>query len=222
MEGSASDFEIGVPDSCGILLLGGDVEHVEAVLGVAVDVLGVEASLGSVKLHDSRVVVRNLVLLVLEDEADVEGVTGTPDASFPVYEGFQSLVENLASHIEAAEGLLVSGRHLEVARGASTLGDHHEGFPGQGDLCHSVSPGLGITYLLELVAIDVELGIEDRLGGDDVADADPDLVAAGIFGYDSEVGGDEIDGGELLLVHVVGGLQRVVPVFPLIFIPIVE
>ena len=222
MEGGASDLEVGVPISGRVIILGGYVEHIETVFTVSVDVLGIETSLRCVKLHDSRMVVRNLVLLILKDEAHMEGVTRTPHASLSIYESLETLVQDLSAHVKAAQGFLVTGCDFEVACGSTSLGDYHERLPGEGDLCHSVSPGLGISYLLELVAVDIKLGVEHRLSCDDVADADPDLVASGVFGDDSEVGCQQVDGGELVIIHVVSGLHGVVPVFPLVFIPIVE
>ena len=108
MESGTSDLEVGVPKSRGIFLLCGNIEHVESILGVSVDTLRVETSFRSVEFHHGGMVVRNPVLLVLKNQADVESVSWAPYTPFSVDKCLQALVQDFSSDIKTAQGLLVA------------------------------------------------------------------------------------------------------------------
>ena len=203
MERGSANLEVGVPYSCRILVLGRNREGVESVLGVRVDLLCVELSLRRVQLHHGRMVVRNPVLFVFQDHRDVQSVSRPPDSSLPIDKGFQAFFQNLASDIEPAEGLLLALGDFQVAGRSAPFRHNHERLSGKLHLCHSVSAGLGIADFLELVAIDVKLGVEHRRGLDDVAYADPKLVSTGVLRDHSQIGCQQVDGREPVVFHIV-------------------
>ena len=90
------------------------------------------------------------------------------------------------------------------------------------DLRHAVGAGFRISDFLQLVTVDIQFRVEDGIGRQDVVDADPDVIAAGVLGDHAQAGGDQVDGRETLVDHVIGRLGGIVPVFPLPFLPIVE
>ncbi len=187
MERGSSNLEVGVPYSCGILAFCRDCEGVESVLGVSVDLLCVELSLRRVQLHHCRMVVGDPVLFVFQDHRDVQSVSRPPDSSLPVDEGFKPLFQNLAPDIKPAEGFLSALGYFQVACRSAPLGHHHKRLSGKLQLCHSVSACLGIADFLELVAVDVKLGVEHRRCVDDVAYADPKLVPSGVLHYHTQI-----------------------------------
>ena len=222
MERGSANLEVGVPCSRRILVLGRNREGVESILGVRVDLLCVELSLRCVQLHHGRMVVRDPVLFVFQDHRDVQSVSRPPDTSLPIDEGFQTLFQNLASYIEPAERLLLTLGDFQVAGRSAPLGHNHERLSGKLHLCHSVSAGLGIADFLELVAIDVKLGVEHRSGLDDVAHADPKLVPAGVLRDHSQIGCQQVDGRKPAIFHIVRRLERIIPVLPVVFLPVIE
>ena len=187
MERGPANFEIGMPCPRRILGLGRNVEDIESVFPIAVDLLRVELSFRCVNLQDCRMAVGNIILFVLQNHRDMERVPWPPDASLSVDESLQPLFQGLSADIEPAQGFLLTFGHFQVAGGSASFRHHNERLAGKGYLCHSVSACLGVADLFELVAVDIELSVEDGICRKDVAHADPDSVTAGEFGDDSEI-----------------------------------
>ena len=102
-EGCTSDLEPCVPGTRRVIDLRRKVEYVHTVPGAAVYLLGIELAFRGIDFHYGRMVIRDPVVLVLEDHRHVQGVSRSPDAPFSVDESLESLLKFLPSDIETAQ-----------------------------------------------------------------------------------------------------------------------
>ena len=214
MEAGAAYLEVAVPEAGGIVREGGDVEAVEAVDSLGAHVLAVELPFGGVDLEGGGMVFGNLV--TLEYHGEMEGVAGTPYTPFTVDAGLEALLERLASNVEAAEGVFVAVGHLEVGGGAAAACHQGERLSAELQLAGAVDLAGADLAQLEVVSLDVGA---HRLGVDDVAGCEPDLVASGVLGGEAQVGSHEVDLRETI-VDVIRRMVRVLGFFPVVFAPV--
>ncbi len=221
VEGGAAHLDIGVPPAGGIVGRSGDGEGVEAVLAGG-EHPGVELALRGVEFQGGRKAFGKALLPVGEDHGHVQGVARAPDASFPIDEAFQALLDGLAAHVEAAHGLLVAVGEAEVARGLPLAGEQEEGLPGHLELGEALAVGLSGPDALELEVIRFQVNALGRLRVAQVRHRGPEGVAVGILGEEAQVGGQQVHGREPVGLHIIGRLLGVVLVLPVIFVPVDE
>ena len=220
VEGSAADFDVGVPEAGRVFRQGRDVERVETVGGRA-GLAGVELALRGVEFEGRRMRCREVAALVLQDHGNVQGVAGTPDAPFAVDEALQAFLDLLAADVEAAETLFIAVRDLEVADGIAAPGDDHEGPTLDGQGAEAVAVGLARGDLAELEIVGFEIDARGRGRRVDIRCRDPKLVPVGVFGHQTDIRSHQVDDGEALGQHVITRIRRVIALVPVVFLPVI-
>ena len=85
----------------------------------------------------------------------------------------------------------------------------------------SLSVCAGFSKALELEVVHLNLCPGNRLCGDKVRCRHPDGACPGVLGNEAKVAGNKLHCREVVRVHVVGRLRRILGLFPVVLFPVV-
>ena len=222
VEAASSQLEIGIPAARRVVCVGNELEVMETVAPLAVHDSLIELAARGIDLHGHGVILRELVLQVIHDKCQVQGVARPPYATFAIDIALQAAADGLAAYVEAAGAVLVSVLHLQVAGGLAAASRHCPDLAVRIDGRASVPVGPGTAYALLLEVVGIDLRTAQRLSAEYVIDGHPYAFPVLAFCDDANVAAEQGCLRETGGVHIEGILRRVIPVFPLIFAPVTE